>query len=123
MIRHSSIIKGIGILIVMSIVGCAPSSQAKSSKGTIADLINHYKKYNIEGKYEPMMAPVIGAIEGGLVAGKTFKFEIYRYDSIDKAANMSKTGAFHYPVQSNGYFIIIIHAGDKEKLIKIFDSF
>jgi|GEM_PF-2317062 len=123
MIRKSSIIMGILMLIIMGMVGCAPSSQAKNNKSTIPDLLNHFKKNGIEGKFKEKMAPVIGALEGGMFEGKDYEFEVYRYDNVDKTMNIEKTKVFAHPVNKNGYFILVIYRGDETRLLKLFNSF
>lgn len=92
---------------------------AENPTTTIPDMISHFKKSGFEGTYDNKLFTIIGAVGGGSYEGDDFDIELYQYNRVIEAKNMTAEEG----IIQNGYFIMMIHSGDVEKLTSTFMKF
>ena len=109
----------LGIISIVFLLISCNSSKVESSDTSIPDLILHYKQNGYDGKFSVKLFALIGATGGGSYYGSDFGFEIYQFDEKTKTKNVS---AYEHSY-SKGYFAIIVHRGDENKIKNILYDF
>jgi len=106
------------LILLLFISGCS-SSKLENSTTTIPDVLNHFKANGYVGEYDLKFFSLVGAIGGGSYIGDNFSFEIYQFDSPSKTKNM----AAYKNCYQKGYFVIMVHRGNIEKINEVFQRF
>ena len=82
---------------------------------TISDLLQLFEQKGIKGVKEEKAFVMIGAEDGCSYSGEGFSLEVYKF------ADKSKIPEFL--TNKNEYFAMLIHKGNKEKIVQVFNSF
>ncbi len=82
---------------------------------TISDLLQLFEQNGIKGVKEEKAFVMIGAEDGCSYSGEGFSLEVYKF------ADKSKIPEFL--TNKNEYFAMLIHKGNKEQIIQIFNNF
>ncbi len=100
------------------------SCTKKNESGSISDLVQHFKDAGFDGKFSPKAFALLGANDGGEYwKAETFSVEIYKFESPEKAEEITKTMNLNKNnTHSNGSFTMSVGKGD-EKIIQAFNNF
>jgi hypothetical protein len=132
------------VLIVAVVVGIATSRDTAerviegkpllgkaANERSIGDLVEHFQKNGLNGKYFPCFA-LAGSEECGIYMDsdrfvettetKSFQITIYRYSNEDKAKSLEKTGVAGNRAWLNGCLVVVIYKGEK-KVLPVFNKF
>jgi hypothetical protein len=122
----------IGLLLLataVTVTGCGPRTD---SRRVPLQLVDHFRKNGLKGRYQRLNAKGIGAVEGGQYGSREqgFLVEFAKFEDPRKAAILAKKGFRSknsdrvYPCYANGQFVMIVRQRPVDKnVVKIFKSF
>ena len=112
-----------GFALVMACV-CLSGCERDDPRGLI-DLVEHFRKNGIEGRYRRLKPDVIKAADAGRFSGEGFAVQFAKFDDPADAERLAKRGYRGYHCYANGRFLMLVEfrAPNAKKLLKTFRSF
>jgi hypothetical protein len=94
-----------------------------SSDPTVGDVVSHFQRSGLKGSFQPQVINMLNAKEGGILVGKDFEIDIYRLEDESQAMSLEKTGFGGHDCHRRGKLILVIHQGDEQKILALFNRF
>lgn len=122
MSHHICLRRLTGLLLI--VLCAAVSGCERDEPRTLIDLVDHFRKAGIQGRYRRLKPDRIRAKEAGRFAGEGFAVQFAKFDDPRQAEQLAKTGYRGYPCYAHGRFLMLVERRETNvKLLRTFLSF